>query len=191
MWLTRKDRGKTQQLFLIECLKATEPLVRKYIVMGTTGNVYEVTIKDKPICTCPDYIKRHRRCKHIYFVLLRIMKVTKINEDKKTFTQGNLKEMFKNIPQITKNLVVKDSIKQTYKNIKPTKIVNKKGIDDICPICLSDLDDGKELDYCKYSCGKQVHILCFKMWSSYHEPNCVFCRQSWVSTKYINLLGNE
>ena len=26
---------------------------------------------------------------------------------------------------------------------------------DVCPVCLDPLENGKELDYCKYSCGTE------------------------------------
>ena len=71
----RKYRGKTQRIFLIECSDINE-YSRSYIVCGTTKNVYKVTIKNTPVCSCPDHQMRRRRCKHIYFVLCRIMNVS-------------------------------------------------------------------------------------------------------------------
>ena len=64
---------------------------------------------------------------------------------------------------------------------------------DLCPICLDDLENGTELDYCKYSCGKPIHTICFKMWAKKKSKTCVFCRENWEGVKkqdagYINLL---
>src|SRR5580700_10634340 len=101
---SRKQRGVTQNIFLIETIIGTEQYERKYIVMGSTGNIYNVIIKNEPECTCPDYTTRYKRCKHIYFVLMRIMKINNVDEEE--YTNDELVEMFKNIPQITNQLII-------------------------------------------------------------------------------------
>jgi len=73
----RIDRALEQQMFLIskqgdeEChanLKCT------FVVLGSTGNVYDVIIQRVPHCTCPDHANGNL-CKHILFVLLKVMRV--------------------------------------------------------------------------------------------------------------------
>jgi hypothetical protein len=187
---SRKERGKNQHIYLIEKLPKTIDFMRKFIVMGNSGNVYNVEIKDKPSCTCPDYMTRSNRCKHIYFVLIRIMKVS--DEDKCDFTKKDLSTMFKQIPKITDNLVVDNLIKSKYDNkkINSESLTKQKSTDDLCPICLDDLENGDKLDYCKYSCGKSVHLICFGMWKKSKGDTCVFCRQNWNNdnTGYVNIL---
>ena len=61
----------------------------------------------------------------------------------------------------------------------------------MCPICLDDLNNGEELDNCKYSCGKAIHIECYKLWSNKKEKKCIFCKTDWEKkskSDYINLL---
>ena len=189
----RKQRGQTQALFLIETLENTNKYERVYDIMGSTGNVYRVAIKQKPTCTCPDYKKRESNCKHIYFVLLRIMKVNKQNEDKSIFSKLELLDMFNNIPMITNHLIVNNTLKQKYDNMKgkdpKDNKVTGKGTDDLCPICLDELENGDQLDYCKYSCGKYIHTVCFGMWCKNKIPVCVFCKQNWNKEigQYVNL----
>lgn len=194
--MSRKIRGKNQVLFLIEALDEENKYERKYNVMGSTGNVYNICIKNKPSCTCPDHLTRRVRCKHIYFVLLRIMKVKRHEEDVSNYENSELLTMFKRIPKITNNLKVN---KQTYdkynilKNGDDKKDVSikQKSLDDLCPICLDDLDNGKPIEFCKYSCGKNIHKKCFSMWNKTRsKKECVFCRKPWnvtVSGEYINL----
>ena len=189
----RKDRGKTQQLFLIESLPA-EGRTRGYVIMGSTGNVYTVTIQSKPECTCPDYRTRYNRCKHIYFVLIRIMKTK--NEDQTVYSNSDLDTMFNNIPDVTKNLIVNDNIKNKYDkaNNKEYKEKEQQNTDDLCPICLDDLTNGEELDHCKFSCGRAVHTVCCGMWTKKNERKCVFCSAGWDLTvktegEYINVLA--
>lgn len=197
----RKHRGKTQNIFLIESVPPTIETInisRSYIIMGSTGNIYTVTIKKDPTCTCPDYVTRANRCKHIYFVLIRVMNT---NEDKDTYSSTDLVKMFANSLLITDGIEANTEIKQTYDklkqgnglSIKPKFQVNSKGLDDLCPICLDDLENGDELDYCKYSCGKPLHKNCFSMWIKVKKSVCVYCKQNWYENdpdeKYVNIIN--
>ena len=172
----RIERCYTDNIYLIESIPPEEdfPCKRKYLIMGNSGKTYKVTISNYPTCTCPDYTFNHRRCKHIYFVLIRIMNTSNYMERK--FEDEELEEMFSNIPDIAKNLM--------YEGERPTeqKEVNQKfDKDDVCPICLDPLENGKDLDYCKYSCGKTIHKKCFSMWEKSKGGICVFCRGKWYS----------
>lgn len=188
---TRKFRGLTQKIFLIESLPVKDSSLREYVVMGTSKNVYTVTVKNIPTCTCPDYAQRHGRCKHIYFVMMKIMKVK--NPDEKEYSDDDIKEMFKRIPKITDTLCVDINIKKKYENYKKKKnnddTVQEKNKDDLCPICLDELENGEKLTCCKYGCGKSVHEKCFSMWSSRGGEICIFCHSEWnkITKKYINL----
>ena len=64
------------------------------------------------------------------------------------------------------------------------------GTDDICGICFDDLDNGDTLDYCKYSCGKPIHLECFEMYCEKKGKKCINCNSSWekiITETYINL----
>ena len=193
--ISRKNRGLTQTLFLIEVIPTEDENEKKFAVMGTTGNIYDVTISTYLECTCPDFVHRGKRCKHIYFILIKVMKFDK-NSKKLKFNEEDLQKLFINIPNITSNLIVDRSIKDKYdkffhKHITTSEeiIVKIQAIDDICPICMEDLKDGNSLDYCKYSCGKSIHELCFSMWCKKNTASCVFCRQSWEKIEEKNELS--
>lgn len=183
----RKTRCITDKIYLIESKMITN-YEQEYVIMGTTGNVYKVHICNNPTCTCPDFTQRNNRCKHIYFVLLRIMKVT--DSDKKTYDDNDLVIMFNNIPEIVSALFVDNDIRKKYVELNPKNITMKD--DDVCPICLDDIYNGQDIDYCKTQCGKCVHIECFNMWSKNKDPVCVMCKASWYTKTnnekpYINL----
>jgi hypothetical protein len=189
---SRKNRGIEQPLFLMETFPAVSDNMRDYDVVGLSGNVYHVVITNKPTCTCPDYKKRLSKCKHIYFVLLRIMKINNNDVDSDEYTDVNLECMFNNIPSITESLLANNSIKSKYHDMKgkksdPDKC--KKSSDDLCPICLDDLENEEELAFCKYGCGKQVHATCINMWIKQRGNSCIFCRQPWnpQNKEYINV----
>jgi len=76
-YLERLDRVRTQRMFLIDRQKrvgndgVTEEEV--FDLAGSTGNVYQITIRKVPRCTCPDNGKGNQ-CKHIIYVCLSLPK---------------------------------------------------------------------------------------------------------------------
>jgi len=117
------------------------------------------------------------------------MKVT--DPDKINYNDDELLIMFNNIPEIVSSLFVNNDIKDKYLGIKKPQISMKD--DDVCPICLDDIYNGQDIDYCKSQCGKCVHKDCFLMWSKdKHPSSCVMCKAVWHTqknsdNKYINL----
>lgn len=172
----RIERCYTDNIYLIESIQPEPyfPYERQYLIMGNSGNTYTVTISNQPTCTCPDYTTRGNRCKHIYFVLIRIMNI--LNYTERTYSDEELEEMFLNIPEVAKNLMYQGEEPQEQKEVN-----QKFEKDDVCPICLDPLENGKDLDYCKYSCGKTIHKKCFSMWEKSKGGICVFCRGKWYS----------
>ena len=190
----RKYRGQSQRLYLIETIDTKTMYAKKYSVMGSTGNVYEVTIKDEPECTCPDYATRGNRCKHIYFILIRVMKCD--DEDKDLYTNKDLLGMFTNIPKLNTSIVIDGKKKQLYDQLKnktpgQTAELPRGDVNDLCPVCLDDLENGDELDHCKFSCGKPIHKVCYTMWTKKHTMDCIYCKAKWIPVSndsgYVNL----
>jgi len=174
---TRNDKIRlcySDHMFLIDTLPVDvdHPLEKSYMIMGSTGNPYQVTISNYPRCTCPDNQLNGRRCKHIFFVLLRIMKAT--NTNRRKYSDSELVSMYVNTPPIEKHLI--------YQGKKPKikeGVAQKFDEGDQCPICLESLENGKELDYCKYSCGKTIHKECHNQWKVSKGNICVYCRGNW------------
>jgi hypothetical protein len=154
-----------------------------YKVFGTKGTIYDVCISKKPTCTCMDYKLRKKRCKHIYFVLIRVMKV--LNPDKLNYSENDLDLMIKNIPKeidvfyngkVEKIGKIKKEVKyeQIKLNVEPK-------IYDNCPICLdSILNDAKYL-VCN-NCGRCIHSDCFGQYikCSRKPKNCLFCNYKMI-----------
>lgn len=186
----RKHRGKNQKIFLVltHDVDDSDPYTRKYDVMGTTRRIYTVTITKTPSCTCPDHVQRKTKCKHIFFILTRIMKIDQEQEDNETYTEHQLTKMFKNIPEITNNLKINNTLLNKYNNIK-----NNNGLvpqikithDDICVICLEELlESNEKVIYCRSSCGKSIHHECFSVITNNRFDKCVFCQQIWDISQF-------
>ena len=161
----RKQNALQHKLFLIE-----RPLPNTFKILGTTRNVYTVTIDVNPKCTCPDFMTRHKRCKHIYFVLIRILKVQ--NPEATEF----LKDICDGTILIDGNFVVDNAIKKIYQqklNINNSiDIIDIKGLDDDCPICMDAINTA-EYDYCKNSCKRAVHKYCIEFTQMAKCPTCM------------------
>lgn len=73
-------------------------LCRKFHVLGSTGNVYEVHIEEIPSCTCPDF-QRGNICKHLLFVLLKVCRISSNSHllYQKALLTSELIEIFSNI----------------------------------------------------------------------------------------------
>ena len=69
----RKQRGKTESIFLVKT-SAIDKYSYQFEVLGSTRTVYTVTISNMCGCTCSDFKFRKNRCKHIFFVLIKMMR---------------------------------------------------------------------------------------------------------------------
>uniref|UniRef100_A0A6C0CMI2 RING-type domain-containing protein n=1 Tax=viral metagenome TaxID=1070528 RepID=A0A6C0CMI2_9ZZZZ len=198
----RKERAKRQRIYLINVPDASsDENVKEFEVVGTTNNIYNVRISPSEVkCTCPDYTTRYNRCKHIYFVLLKIMKLKDGMEDVKKYTEQQIQDMFNNIPAIVDpSIRVSDDIQKKYLeslgsgDIPGSKPQPQRPLteEDDCPICMDNLLGSTDLVWCKSSCGNSIHSECFKRWCdvSRGSPTCVYCRVAWVGDGAIEKRG--
>ena len=181
----RKNKGLTEPIYLVEVSATTGSgeEERQFIVMGTKEKEYKVKIKSKPTCTCMDYIMRAKHndyfCKHIYFIVKRVLKCTDQICDKKKFQKKHLEELFDQIATIPQN-VIYNGDKMCLDGSTPATSRKAIGEEDCCPICLDELLDGNDLVYCMLSCGNSLHHTCFNMWClKKKEQLCVYCRGNW------------
>lgn len=194
---TRQERALTDRLFLVDTREGESEYKMIFDVMGSTGNLYTVAFSSKPTCTCPDFVRRKSKCKHIYFIHLKALKGT---HGKKRFSNKELKDLFSNIPSKTSQLLVSENLREAYQKLQNENQSTSEEIrreispEDICPVCLEDLNEG-ESDFCRYGCGKSIHRVCYEMWTMKNQATCVYCRADWIREKtnkfkgnYINLL---
>lgn len=196
----RKENALKDKLYYIESQKKSE-IKKAYKVMGTTGNIYTVTLSNKIGCSCPDYKFRHKKCKHIYFVLIKLLKLKDVNQE--AFTTEELADLL-NRKDINDGGVVLSGEKM----LKYKKLVNgnieiielEPKTDDLCPICMDDITNGEEYTHCKYSCGKCIHTDCLNTYNKNKGTNkitkCLMCTRDFnvkpsveckMENGYINL----
>ena len=183
---SRREKAFNEPIYLLNMKKPDNNSNRQFNVMGTSGNKYKITIGNICVCTCPDFANGNL-CKHIYFILLRVMKITIAVKLK--YKDEQLQLMFHNIPHfIADDIAYNKNTQDEYKKnfVSEMKIIEQK-FDDICPICLDDIpNNNNNVDYCKYGCGKSVHKLCFNILTkNMGTQNCLFCRSKW-SNNVVN-----
>ncbi|UPX12019.1 uncharacterized protein EKO05_0002597 [Ascochyta rabiei] len=63
--------------------------------------------------------------------------------------------------------------------------VHRQATSSPCPICKEDMEEGEMLQWCKDSCGQNVHKECADAWAaqcvgSGRQATCTMCRAPWV-----------
>ncbi|THG97957.1 hypothetical protein EW026_g4159 [Hermanssonia centrifuga] len=72
--LERLERVNQQRFFMVDRTRNGKELKEEFQVLGSTGNIYTVTIDKKPSCNCPDASKGNH-CKHILFIYAKVLQV--------------------------------------------------------------------------------------------------------------------
>jgi len=192
--INRINRGLQQRMFLIE-YKIKNIHHFQFTILGNSCKVYNVIIKKYPTCTCPDYKRRHRVCKHICFIIGRVLKsVSTIYNI--PLSDSNLELLYKELETISQNVIANQTICDKYKYAISKKNKDKKierkpiHSDDCCPICFEEFNIKEKIIYCKLGCGNNVHKTCFDMWIKAKGPTCVLCRSHWYTktSEYIEIL---
>ncbi|CAM6112280.1 unnamed protein product [Calypogeia fissa] len=200
----RITRAFQHRLYLLDKKLVGEdpnsPTSCHFDVLGSTGNVYEVKLQQRPSCTCPDF-PRSGLCKHILFVMLRVLKLDRFDPRvwQKALLTSELKELLE-IAAISDGVLADQSVRQRFQEIQrsfgkleadsaaaPAKTVQREITGD-CPICYEGMDDGhgkakEPVVFCKV-CGNNVHRDCFEKWtrsksSSGSQTTCIYCRAVW------------
>ena len=170
------------------------------MVLGSTGNVYTVHIGKLPSCTCPDNRHKDHLCKHILFVLLKVMGVDPNSPliYQAALLENELKEMFecmanRRVGGMDARVLANEQVRSTYAaSLKQTDddvSTSTSGVqrrtleqDADCPICFDTMAEG-ELTFCRVTCGTNFHEDCIRRWLGQHRtnPTCPNCRQPWLS----------
>jgi len=197
------------RFFMIDRRREGDEPREEFKVLGSTGNVYTVTIGRLPSCNCPD-ASRGNHCKHILFVFLKVLQVPQSSGlwYQKALLTSELQSIFADAPQAP-NALAHSEVREAYahatgKAPAPTPSGSKRrslGPEDCCPICYEGMDgiSQDKLVFCE-ECGNALHTECFEQWRRRAaEVTCVWCRAKWptgvkdgsstsrASDGYINL----
>ncbi|KAF7375337.1 hypothetical protein MSAN_00420800 [Mycena sanguinolenta] len=176
--MDRVERVMTQRFFMVDRQRIEGELKEEFKVLGSTGNIYTVTIQHKPSCDCPD-AQKGNHCKHI----VRYSSISKVG--------------FSSVDRSPPNAVANPRIREAYaratgKSQAPTTPEASSGPkkripgeEDDCPICYDNMHNVAEasLTFCE-ECGNAVHGECFAQWKQTSartgtKLTCIYCRAAW------------
>eukprot|EP00850_Spirogloea_muscicola_P000770 SM000003S11015 [mRNA] locus=s3:290395:294938:- [translate_table: standard] len=200
----RIARAYAHRLYLIDrqaaaCGHDSVPTSCDFHVLGSTGNVYTVTISRMPRCTCPDNA-RGNVCKHLLFVMLRVLKVPQDNPCiwQKALLADEVASLLLNNDSSAElaGLRASTGVLEQFQALSGASTSAVSGaappstapreLEGDCPICYEPLanDSGQPKEpvvSCKV-CGNNVHRDCFQHWKSSKTAagvTCIFCRAPW------------
>ncbi|CAN1218947.1 Mitogen-activated protein kinase kinase kinase 1 [Linum perenne] len=169
-----------------------------FFVLGATGNVYTVSLTTAPSCTCPD---RTSPCKHIFFVLIRVLGVP--IEDpalrRRTLRPCLLSRLLSSpsSPDSLAGVSLRRRFHQLFFDFlvrqQREQVEIKEGA--VCPICMDDIveEEAAAVAACG-TCKNVVHEECLRRWKrsrGRRGVTCVICRARWRGNgnedKYLNL----
>lgn len=205
----RLQRAATQRLYLVQQSEIptddTEDVasVVDFTVLGSTGNVYTVSLGLVPSCTCPDFYKRQDLCKHIMFVLLKVVGLdfrTNPLAYQKAYVVSELKQLFAILRSrrvggtVLANARVRAAVlgaggtaaHASLDNDSSSGVVQRRSLandDSDCPICFDDLtgEPDSRLAFCRGTCGANFHAECIRHWlGASVRKSCPHCRQPWL-----------
>lgn len=190
----RISRAVRQRLFLVDS-KAVNDINREFVVMGSTGNLYDISIGRLPSCSCIDFQKGNI-CKHILFVMLKVLRVNPSSN--LVFQRGLLSSELRGIFSAAPATVIgsvraNDQVRTQYQQLasgsasaQPSGGVAQKPIEGDCPICMEDLEakGGRDVTFCRAQCGQNIHQDCIDRYCtsrrrSGNAPTCPYCRAPW------------
>ncbi|KAK7055708.1 hypothetical protein R3P38DRAFT_2848609 [Favolaschia claudopus] len=195
----RYERVMSQRFFMVDRQRFEGELKEEFKVLGSTGNIYTVTIQQVPRCDCPD-AEKGNHCKHILFVYLKVLQVPSTSGHwyQKALLTEELESIFANAPRAP-NHVASARTREAYARAtgkaaapstpEPSEASGPKkripGEEDDCPICYENMHGAAEplLTFCE-QCGNAVHKECFGQWKSTSAKQgkpltCIYCRAAW------------
>ncbi|KAL2160977.1 hypothetical protein VTH06DRAFT_8689 [Thermothelomyces fergusii] len=179
LFLSHPHKGATKQEEKKEEEEEEEPC-ETVVLTGSCGNVYKVTISRFPGCNCP---QRGRQCKHVVFVLARV-----------------LRAKFEYVYQLA---LLGSELRETLDKAPPPSPGDARGegtgerkpVEGDCPICYSEMGEAagaEALVWCRAACGRNMHRACFQVWAATEkirakmrnmsgdgEVTCPCCRTVW------------
>lgn len=174
--LNRMKRALEQRMYLLSAEYVSDTHW-KFQVEGSTGNPYTITFRQTGMnCDCPYVQTRHQTCKHMFFIIGRICKLTleRLNTDSHHVNPFSRYPTLNEI--LTEVLKPKPEIANTESNSSLN--IGPESNED-CVICFESMK-AESIHKCE-TCRNYFHKECLRRWNR-HNPNCPLCRRRIVMT---------
>jgi hypothetical protein len=181
----RIDRALKQRMYLISAEMISD---REWIFMveGSTGTNYKVKFGESMSCMCIDFKKRKKICKHIMFIIGRVLNNRQLLNDLDSDPNVCICENFKTFSQ---DLIKKLGKRSDIKDPDPLVDSGLSGFkeDDMCTICFEGFSAKESITKCTI-CTNLFHKACIDLWLSKKTMGtCPLCRSTWSVEKTSNI----
>jgi len=176
---TRKERGLSERIYLLDAKYDRSQW--NLSVKGSSKSIYKIILSSTVIkCKCMDFAIRKKVCKHLYFILGRILKNSQITNSINSVT--DIIENYSNISDMLKEVL------HNHVHATGSKDLEKIEYDtnDMCCICFEPFGN-ETVDQCTMTCKNTFHSECINLWLS-KSDNCPLCRSSWTDPQTDNPL---
>lgn len=197
--LVVRDRSSRERFYLVERRDETASSNRfapapkhVFAVMGSTGNVYEVTIHFEPRCSCPFAVQHPTKvCKHRFFVLCKVLHIPD-DLDYVAFQRHLRSDELRAVLGRSENAatLAAAAARSAYSgeaqpSLKDSGCERRRLEEDTCCVCFDSFALESTDEWCR-SCGVNVHSDCLSRWLTRGQsPSCPACRADWVSAAPI------
>ncbi len=135
----------------------------EFDIQEINGKIYHIVVNNNIECNCNNFTEKKLICKHIYFIINKILK-NKVNESNITIFFFKLK--------VDLNV---------FNNPKLSNVIKYKNeMDKDCAICLNNFINNEIINYCKI-CKNLYHENCINIWlRTGTKCDCPLCRNIWI-----------
>jgi hypothetical protein len=199
----RLEKITYEPLYLLVESAISDTNEHVFKVCGSTRSVYTVTLsKNLGMfgCNCMDMMTRCRKshcvCKHICFILVRVLKLTP-EECYRFFVARSNRLLGEDLDAVSAKceglsahldaFVTNAALTEQYKMMTDLHFNPRKEIsdDDECPICYLSLKGHHQVVGCPV-CKNNIHHKCISKWIEQSpSATCVYCRSS-IWERYNN-----
>jgi hypothetical protein len=156
----------------------------RYDITGSTGLLYHVrlTTSNQWQCTCPDWLRRRIECKHVFYVLLRVLRC-----DRSSLLSPAILNFKTICAQVASTQFASTNIKQLL-SLSLQEVKERRATSTECCICIEPLgDDNSKLVHCETTCGNALHRDCHVMMNrSQKKDICPYCREPMFAQEHPN-----
>lgn len=204
----RKRRALEQRLLFIDHRATAESIL--FEVLGTQGTPWNVKFTagtQEWCCSCPDFApagrapRRGHRCKHIYFVLARILHVPldghagfrSVDEVEAAMVAQQVgrqfiydpAEVYPPTPPLRPAAAPSSPTTPTDPDEEKAarivglvvKVPQRSHVGEDCAICLEPMSKECAVVFCETMCGKSCHRSCFQRYADHKKTtSCPYCR---------------
>lgn len=183
----RIERALQHRLFLIRSEFHLEPPSAQFVVLGHTGNAYDIDMGPKVSCTCADFTKGSNNvCKHLLFVMIRVLGLERDDPRiwRRELPRWDRAEFCNKLAagtNLTESVLAPAAVCAALEG-SPRTVTVRLPSGMACPVCFEPVEVPHSGATCCASCGRNFHFTCITTWRTANDSNetCPTCRERWV-----------